>query len=291
MARQLGIVDLLQTFGFDLHLKSKLVRHQDARYDVPTLIRDGWFELYQSLQVRPVFKGCEQIVSFVGDGSTRAKFVGVYRVLRQSAASQSLVPKDCPYQEWRTISRFFYQLEHQTQYEELEGRVVVDWGSGALAWHQHLKNKPVIEVFPKGRILEPFTDYLDFTLTHSQLKELVANQVAHRDWYSSMSAVAGVYLILAQDTGDQYVGSAYGLDGIWGRWRQYAANGHGGNVMLRDLLKSNDAYPDAFRYSVLQVLPKTTTPTEVIRWENQYKKKLGSRATGLNQSEDRRTRV
>jgi hypothetical protein len=29
-------------------------------------------------------------------------------------------------------------------------------------------------------------------------------------------------------------------------------------------------------------LPKTTTPVEVIRWESQYKLKLGSRATGLN---------
>jgi hypothetical protein len=51
---------------------------------------------------------------------------------------------------------------------------------------------------------------------------------------------------------------------------------------LRDLIGSDKAYPKAFRYSILQVLPKTTTPAEVIRWEQQYKAKLGSRATGLN---------
>ncbi len=105
---------------------------------------------------------------------------------------------------------------------------------------------------------------------------------AHRDWVTSLSAVAGVYMILAQPTGHQYVGSAYGLDGIWGRWSQYAAKGHGGNAKLRDLLVTDGAYPNAFRFSILQVLPKTATKPEVIRWESLYKSKLGSRATGLN---------
>jgi hypothetical protein len=159
---------------------------------------------------------------------------------------------------------------------------VIDWGAGALAWHQNLKNKPIIEMLPTGRILEPFTDYLDFSLSFRQLTELAASASAHRDWVSSLSAVAGVYLILAQSSGHQYVGSAYGLDGIWGRWLQYAINGHGGNSNLRDLMASDSAYPNAFRFSVLQVLPKTTTAPEVIRWETQYKAKLGSRATGLN---------
>jgi hypothetical protein len=99
---------------------------------------------------------------------------------------------------------------------------------------------------------------------------------------SSLSAVAGVYLILAQPSGQQYVGAAYGLEGIWGRWLQYSANGHGGNAKLRALLASDSAYPKAFRFSILQVLPKTTTAPEVIRWESLYKAKLGSRATGLN---------
>lgn len=134
----------------------------------------------------------------------------------------------------------------------------------------------------EGRALAPFADYLDFTLTHSQLKELVVHAGAHRDWHSSLSAVSGIYLILASGSGHQYVGSAYGLAGIWGRWNQYAANGHGGNALLRKLVETEDAYPAAFRYSVLQVLPKSTTAAEVIRWETQYNSKLGSRATGLN---------
>jgi len=281
MATEIGIVDLLKVFGFDDGLKAKLVRHQDTRYDVTALIREGWFNLYQSLQARPVFKGCKQIISFVGDGSGRARFVGVYRVLKESVFSKSFIPADCPYPKWGTTSKYHYQLEREAGFNTLEGRVVIGW-SNARAWHQHLKNKPVVEMFPKGRVLDPFTDYLDFTLSFHQLTDLMANANAHRDWMSSLSAVAGVYLILAQSTGHQYVGSAYGLSGIWRRWLQYATNGHGGNAKLRALLGSDSAYPNAFRFSILQVLPKTTTAPEVIRWESLYKAKLGSRATGLN---------
>ena len=66
-----------------------------------------------------------------------------------------------------------------------------------------MKNKPVIEVFPPGRVLQPFSDYLDFTLSYQELEELISNPAAHSDWHSSLSAVAGVYLILAETTGEQ----------------------------------------------------------------------------------------
>ena len=281
MKNEFGIIELLKVFRFDAGLKTKLVRHQDAQHDVPALIRDGWFELYQQLQARPVFDGCSQIVSFVGDGSQRARFVGVYSVLPQKGSSRPPFPTNCPFQAWSS-SKYFYALQRQQAYADLEGRIIIDWGTGALAWHQHLRNKRVIEILPKGRSLPLFKDYLDFSLSNSDLKELFANPLAHRDWMSSLSAVAGVYLILAEATGQQYVGSAYGLDGIWGRWIQYAANGHGGNAMLLDMLESDSNYPGAFRYSILQVLPKTATKTEVIHWESQYKCKLGCRAKGLN---------
>ena len=282
MTNELGILDLLTVCGFDPNCKSKLVRHQDKRYDIPTLIRDGWLDLYQAHQARDIFGKCDFIVTFSGDGGTRAKFLGVYRVLRGRPRTAADVPDDSPFTDWGNQTGYFYDLEYQPQYADLEGRVVIEWGSGTLAWHQHMKNKPVIEIYPPGRSLQPFSDYLDFTLSHQELQELISNPAAHRDWHSSLSAVAGVYLILAETTGEQYVGSAYGLSGIWGRWQQYAGNGHGNNKLLKRIIRSNPAFPEAFRYSVLQVLPKSTKDTEVIRWESQYKVKLGSRATGLN---------
>ncbi len=282
MIDDLGILDLLTIRGFDPECKSKLVRHQDKRYDISTLVRDGWFDLYQSHQARDIFGNCDFIVAFSGDGGTRAKFMGVYRVSSGRPRNPADVPPDSPFMHWRDEPGFYYELEHQPQYADLAGRVVIDWGAGTLAWHQHMKNKPVVEIFPPGRALQPFTDYLDFTLTFTDLQDLTSNPAAHRDWHSSLTAVAGIYLILAETTGQQYVGSAYGLSGFWGRWQQYAADGHGGNKLLKQLVRSNTDFPKAFRYSILQVLPKSTKDSEVIRWESQYKLKLGSRATGLN---------
>ena len=281
MANQFGILDLLTLRGFDPGCKSKLVRHQD---NDGTLINGGWLDHYQALQNKRnhVFRDCDFIVALIGDGGTRAKFHGVYRILEERAATPDDIPTDSPMAEWNYQDLYYYELEHQSQYVDFKGRVVIEWGKATHQWAQHMKNKPVIEIFPPGRTLQPFSDYLDFTLSHQELQKLMANPAAHRDWQSSLSAVAGIYLILAETTGEQYVGSAYGLSGIWGRWQQYATNGHGGNKLLEQIVIDDPAYPNAFRYSVLQVLPKSTKDAEVNRWETQYKLKLGSRATGLN---------
>lgn len=164
----------------------------------------------------------------------------------------------------------------------MEHRLIIDWGDGAINWHQHLSNKPVLELLPDGRRLPVFDDYLEFSLTHHELTELFHHADAHRDWRSALQAVAGVYLILAEKTGDLYVGSAYGAAGIWGRWEQYVKPGDGGNKLLVDLLARDSDYPERFRFSLLQILPKTLTRAEVIKREGLYKRKLGTRATGLN---------
>jgi GIY-YIG catalytic domain-containing protein len=119
-------------------------------------------------------------------------------------------------------------------------------------------------------------------LTHAELRDLFENEEAHRDWRTSLSAVAGIYLILAEKSGEQYVGSAQGANGIWGRWQQYAKSGDGGNVLLRKLIQSDSDYPERFRFSMLQVLPKNMTTAEVLDREALYKNKLGTRAKGLN---------
>lgn len=226
------------------------------------------------------------IVSFIGDRGTRAKFHGVYRVVEERPQRPEDIPANAPFADRRDQdNRFFYKLERQTQYDEFRDRVIIEWGGSTTGWHQYLteeSNKSVIEILPKGRVLQAFSDYLDFTLTYQELKELISNPEGHRDWQSSLTAVAGVYLILAETTGQQYVGSAYGLAGFWARWQQYATNGHGDNKSLQQIIRSNPAYPKSFRYSILQVLPKSTTKREVLDWERLYKMKLGSRATGLN---------
>jgi hypothetical protein len=41
--------------------------------------------------------------------------------------------------------------------------------------------RPILEILPPGRKLQPFGDFLEFSLTHAQLKDLFENEDAHRD--------------------------------------------------------------------------------------------------------------
>jgi len=282
--KSLGIVDLLKLRGFDPHRPAKLVRHQTPRYDVHDLMRRGWLEYYQATQSRPVFDGCDRIVSFIGTGGTKARFIGVYRVngkRRKFDARQVPSPAGFPHEYLKGV-RYCYDLEREAGYEDLENRVVIEWGKGARSWVQRLSNKEVVELLPKGQLRPPFHDYLEFSLTYSELVELYDNEDANKEWRARLAAVGGIYLILATKSGAQYVGSAHGTEGIWGRWAAYARDGHGGNKLLKDLIARDSAYPAAFSYSILQILPKTFAKSEVLEWEQRYKEKLGSRATGLN---------
>jgi hypothetical protein len=277
---QLGIIELLTLRGFDRTSRFRLVRHQDKRYDVGSLIRDGWFELYQSIQSEAKFDDCDFIVSFTGLESSRAKLHGVYRVGNRTKSNAWPFPRQCPYKEWRR-SGYRYELTKVPGFEEFCERVVIDWGNAPIVWVQS-GDKPVYEILPNGNALPPFKDYLDFTLTFDELRQLHTHPDANADWHARLKAVAGIYLIVASTTGQQYVGAASGTEGIWGRWAAYAADGHAGNVHLRKLLASDKAYPAAFTYSLLQIVPRSYARHEVLKLEKRYKAKLGRRATDLN---------
>ena len=97
-------------------------------------------------------------------------------------------------------------------------------------------------------------------------------------WIKALSSVNGIYLIQDTLSGKLYVGSAYGEQGIYGRWSTYAQNGHGGNLELQSLDSSN------FVFSILEIVPATTTVDGVIEYENRWKEKLGTRQFGLNKN-------
>jgi hypothetical protein len=280
---EIRLLDILRLAGLDTALPTKVVRHQDDRFPVGELRRQNWLELYQAYQRRPVFHDVKQIISFYGLPGSRAGFYGVYKVLGHDPRREGPTPEGCEWsQQWNRGSGFFYKLKRDPRFDDLRDRLIIRW-TGALAWVQkRLDNKPVLEILEPGRKLPPFPDYLEFSLTYAELKDLFENEEAHRDWRTPLAAVAGVYLILAETSGKQYVGSAYGPNGIWGRWRNYANSGHGGNVQLRKLIRKDSSYPQQFRFSVLEILPKTMARERVLQRESLYKQKLGSRATGLN---------
>jgi len=278
----LAIEHLLTPFGFDLTKKYKLVRHQDKNYDVQKLYRAGQLEVYQSYQGDPVFDKCDAIISFLGSEKNHALFVGVYWVEGRIDNGIPKLPADFIYPQMES-DKYYYSLRKDDRFKDLEQRVVIDWGPGALAWVQNFKinHKPVVEVLPPGYVKE-FPGFLNFALRYDELESIVNNPYANREWHRMLSSVAGVYLILDSANGLQYVGSAYGEKGIMGRWKTYVGSGHGGNEQLKALLAEKPRAERGFIFSILQTLPRTLTAKEVVDVEKLYKQKLGSRAHGLN---------
>lgn len=242
----------------------------------------GLLDEYQRYQKRSFFGKCDFIVSFIGDGSSHARLYGVFEIVGEGPVGvipKKLVKLGHPAKMPDDHRR--YDLRAVSGFADLKNRLVIDWGKSALAWHQWASKKEVVQILPAGYI-RPFPGYLDFVLTFDELRELVAHPKANREWKTLLSNVAGVYLIVDSKTGQQYVGSAYGKEGVWGRWSEYARTGHGGNVRLVELLERNPDCARNFRYTLLRTLPRSLTSKEVIRYETLYKEKLGTRAFGLN---------
>lgn len=279
----LTLEHLLQPFGLDTSRRTKLVRHQEQGIDVAALHRAGQLEFYQTFQGRPVFANCDQIVSFLGSVESQAVFVGVYEVLGVSGPRAIELPDDFLYPKMNVSSVYVYNLVRDKRFDALSERLVIDWGAGTRSWVQNFKQggKEVVEVLPKGYVKE-FPGFLDFILRFDELKTMIENPTANREWHRMLGSVAGIYLILDTLTGRQYVGSAYGDGGIVARWSQYARTGHGGNGQLKALFAERPNARSDLQFSVLQTLSPSLTAREVIAYEQLHKEKLGTRAHGLN---------
>ena len=269
------IQELLYNRGIDKNAKVKLVRHKDARCDLYEQYRKNhsWFLDYQSSQGKPVFRGVDYIVSFIGEEGTSSRFIAVYQVCSEEE-------KEVYNAETLIDGKYLYTLKEVEGFEDMKERVIVKW-SNAISWHQWIKNEmEIIEIQP-GLHYQQFTDYFEFILNFDELKEIVNNQ--YPDWKKMLSATKGVYLISDTKSGKLYVGSAYGENGIWGRWSEYVkTNGHGGNKTLKELVNQDSEYGNNFQFSILMLLPKTITADEAIKKEKLFKNKLGTNSFGLN---------
>ena len=84
-----------------------------------------------------------------------------------------------------------------------------------------------------------------------------------------------VYLIVDTKTGKKYVGSAYGDNMLLGRWRNYIANGHGGNKLLKPL--DFEYIKENFKYSILEIFKSSVDDETIINRESFWKEVLLTR--------------
>lgn len=273
---------LLSGSGFDPR-EVRLMRHQHVAKDGLTpyrIWRDDRreFERYQSAQRadRRSYFVSKFWAGFVvpPDGSTL--FAGLYEIFGHSPVPEQWVDplaRQTAAQMGRELD--IYEFKRLPVFDHLIGCLKIDWGKGTRSWAQRADsksgNKPVIELTQNFR--EP--DFPGFTRFIGNLGALSSLPTS---WITALKATKGIYLLTCPRTREQYVGSACGTDGFWGRWHTYVANGHGGNVAL----KSRD--PSDYQVSILEVMGSAATVEEIVATEQLWKSKLQSRDMGLNRN-------
>lgn len=283
----LTISKLLSEAGLDITKKIKLVRHKDNRKEqliegesvvgnpYEWYIKDRQtFINYQAEQSEDRFKDVDYIVSFIGEEGTTARMVGVYRVLGHDEEKMKRIAN----------GRFFYRMEEVPGFDELNERVIIDWGKSAITWHQwlHKNDKEVVAIERKG-IDWVCPDYEEIMLSYEQLQRIFNDQISV--WKNKLSSSNCIYVISDSMSGNLYVGSTYNREGIWGRWKDYASTGHGGDVELVKLLEADPDYAKKyFTWAILQVLPLGIQDEKAISIETLWKNKLGRTACALNRN-------
>ena len=98
-----------------------------------------------------------------------------------------------------------------------------------------------------------------------------------------MKSIYCIYLITDIKNGKTYVGSAYGKDSIWNRWKNYIEKDHGGNKKLIKLVQSEGKdYLTIFQFSLLEIFSKVTSKDEIIKKEVHWKNILLLSEFGFN---------
>jgi hypothetical protein len=128
-----------------------------------------------------------------------------------------------------------------------------------------------------------FPGYQNTSLDFASLEAIFRNERA--DWKTALQHVKGVYVIADKSNGRKYVGSAYGDTGIWSRWHEYIATGHGWNKELVGLAPTTgpEYARSNFRMTLIECWPFQTVDTIIRAREGFWKEALLTRgAHGYN---------
>lgn len=283
----MDFISLLENeYKLDTSKKGKFIKHASSDVDLRDLWKKGKIELYQSFQSKDVFN-CDYIISFIGEPNDKARFIGIYDVIGTKKITETNIFSKDRESVFAQKADTFYELKKKSGFEDIEGRIIISWG-GSKQWHHWVDNtkKEIWKVLPPG-YEKDFPGIDKVIIDFPEMKKIFTDKgkEGNPDWYSNLSNVKGVYIILDKLTGNQYIGSAYGEECIWQRWCTYVkTNGTGDNQKLKELINLDPNYADNFQFSILKTLPKDSEDKTVILEESFLKNCLGSRVWGLNKN-------
>ncbi|EIE51138.1 GIY-YIG nuclease family protein [Salipiger aestuarii] len=171
----------------------------------------------------------------------------------------------------RLGGRTLFHLRRHDAFADLEKRLVCQ-DPGGRTYMRLAETTPlqVLEIRRHGQVAPPMPDWTELTLTRREIQSLP------RDWAITLRNWRGIYLIVDEKDGQRYVGSAYGVDNLLGRWQQHTAGDRG---VTRELAHRD---PATFRFAILELVSPTALPEEVLARENSWKLRLDTRRNGLN---------
>ncbi len=288
MTNKIYLQDILPLDKLSEKGKVIMVRHYHESLN--EMLQKKLIEEYQSFQRKSsAFRECKIIVSFLAEPNNQAKLYGVYRNLgikenlNLPKYSTSL-KKYCNSQN--VDNDLFMMLEKMNEFGKFENRLIIDWvvPRGWYNTYGKVKDKEVVKILPYN-FVDEFPGLMKIKINAQELKTIINNPQAHAKWYESLTRLQAVYMILDKKTGNQYIGTTYGQNGLWQRWESYAKeNFTGGNKELIELKEIDRNFHDNFQYSILEVLSKNASQKECVDAESLWKEKLGTRTFGLNKN-------
>lgn len=272
--------DILQAEGIPKK-QTWLARHSDksGRGVYRLWIEDlSEFEKYQSLQTRVKFDVGEFVASFVLTPTDETLFVGLYEVLERTACREGTT---CPVSGtlYHAGKAQWHKMKRSPKMSEYIGKLVIGWNTlnadeterrPSQMFAQGAGNeKRVIEVL-REKFQIPFPGFRSFHENVSDVPNLPES------WKQALRSVWGIYLLVCNATGKQYVGSAYNENGLYGRLCDYKDPQQPGH---KRLVSHDKALNDGKGYQccVLDVVTPGVTTSEITTLESLWKDKLLTR--------------
>ena len=182
-----------------------------------------------------------------------------------------------------------YDADEVKEYEQYFGRLVVEYHNPCRTMGRKYENVmdelEVVEILNEQYTGNEFPGYENVRLSYPLLKNIVDRQLP--GWVDALRNQKAVYLITDTKTGKMYVGSATSQTGmLLQRWSSYAADGHGGNIELRELVKQQglDYVKENFQYSILENYNARMDDGYILKRESWWKETLCTRTHGYNKN-------
>ena len=225
------------------------------------------------------------VASFIGHEAGKALFIGLYKIGASRPLTHAEYWEVPAYKQMKALgmsgftgksrsSVLWFDLKLMDFYSEWKGKLIVDWPPPERSWWRraHRNVIAVRAVLEDSALDAPMKRWDELDFTWNQLG------VLPKRWQAKLSEWRGIYYIFDTSDGKGYVGSAYGSENLFGRWRNYANLGHGGNRLLRE------RNPEHFHFTILELVAPTLEADEVVRRENTWKERLHTRKEygGLN---------